>query len=64
MPIDKALLEIIVCPNCKGELIYEEERDRLLCKNCLLAYPIREDIPILLIDEAERIPADMQNSDS
>ncbi len=55
MPLDKELLEIIVCPKCKGDLIYEEEKERLVCKNCSVYYPIREDIPILLIDEAKKL---------
>lgn len=55
MPLEKELLEIIVCPKCKGELIYEEEKNRLICKSCLLAYPIKDDIPILLIEESTPI---------
>ncbi|WP_038059442.1 MULTISPECIES: Trm112 family protein [Thermodesulfovibrio] len=55
MPLDKELLEIIVCPKCKGDLIYEEEKERLVCKNCSVYYPIREDIPILLIEEAKSL---------
>ncbi len=55
MPLDKDLLAIIVCPKCKGDLIYEEEKERLVCKNCSVYYPIREDIPILLIDEAKKL---------
>lgn len=57
MPLDKELLEIIVCPKCKGDLIYEEEKERLVCKNCSVYYPIREDIPILLIEEAQKLEA-------
>ncbi|GLI52344.1 Trm112 family protein [Thermodesulfovibrio yellowstonii] len=55
MSLDKELLEIIVCPKCKGDLIYEEEKERLVCKNCSVYYPIREDIPILLIEEAKKL---------
>lgn len=57
MPLDKELLEIIVCPKCKCDLIYEEEKERLVCKNCSVYYPIREDIPILLIEEAQKLEA-------
>lgn len=53
MAIDRELLEIIVCPKCKGDLIYDENRDILICKTCSVYYPIREDIPILLIEEAQ-----------
>ncbi len=55
MPLDKDLLAIIVCPKCKRDLIYEEEKERLVCQNCCVYYPIREDIPILLIDEAKKL---------
>lgn len=55
MAIDKELLEIIVCPKCKTDLLYDEKRDVLICKVCSVYYPIREDIPILLIEEAQPI---------
>lgn len=55
MPLDKELLEILVCPRCKGDLIYEEDQERLVCKNCSVYYPIREDIPVLLIEEAKPV---------
>ena len=46
------LLEILVCPKCKGDLEYEKEKDRLTCHACRLRYRVEEDIPIMLIDEA------------
>ena len=52
MAIDKELLEILVCPKCKGDLELAQEEDGLTCKPCALKYPIKEDIPIMLIDEA------------
>lgn len=55
MPLEKELLEIIVCPKCKGDLVYEEEKERLVCYNCKVYYPIRDDIPILLVEEAQPI---------
>ncbi|GAB6072721.1 Trm112 family protein [Venenivibrio stagnispumantis] len=51
--IDKEILEIIVCPKCKGELEYKE--DCLICRACKLKYKIVEDIPILIVEEAEKI---------
>jgi uncharacterized protein YbaR (Trm112 family) len=51
MPIDPELLADIVCPACRGELLLREET-RLVCLTCRRAYPIRDDIPILLVDEA------------
>lgn len=53
--IDKKILEIIACPKCKGDLIYDEKKDRLICSNCKLAFPVKEGIPILIIEEAEKI---------
>ena len=50
--MDARLLEILVCPLCKGPLDYRKEAAELVCKACRLAYPIRDDIPIMLEDEA------------
>lgn len=51
--VDPQLLEILVCPKCKGELSYVEEPPALLCHTCRLRYEVRDDIPIMLIDEAK-----------
>ena len=53
MPLPAELLEILVCPKCKGELEYREQEAVLICRACQLAYPIEDDIPIMLIDEAK-----------
>lgn len=50
--ISKELLEILACPKCKGELIYEQEKKVLICYKCKVYYPIEDDIPILLTDSA------------
>jgi len=50
--MNKKLLEILCCPGCKGDLHLNEHADQLTCLACKLVYPIRNDIPILLIDEA------------
>lgn len=54
--IDPALLEIIVCPDCRAGLVLtpREGAEELVCQGCGLAYPIRDDIPVLLVDEARR----------
>lgn len=52
MGIDKELLEILCCPKCKGEVVLSEKEDGLICKNCNLLYPIKDEIPVMLIDEA------------
>jgi uncharacterized protein len=54
MNLDPALLEIIVCPDCHGTLAVDDARSELVCTSCGLAYPVRDDIPVLLVDEARR----------
>jgi uncharacterized protein YbaR (Trm112 family) len=54
MPISEELLSILVCPQCKGDLRYEREAERLTCEACRLRYPIVDDIPVMLPEEAER----------
>lgn len=57
MKIDSWLLEILACPNCRGALEPDEAKSELACVGeCKYAYPVRDDIPVLLVDEA-RIPA-------
>jgi uncharacterized protein YbaR (Trm112 family) len=52
MTLSEHLLAILVCPKCKGELEYRAEKSTLVCHTCRLSYPVRDDIPIMLIDEA------------
>jgi uncharacterized protein YbaR (Trm112 family) len=52
MPISKDLLDILACPKCKGEVKLTEKQDGLICNTCKLLYPIKDDIPVMLIDEA------------
>ncbi len=56
--MDNALLEILACPACKGKLHYKKESQELICNACRLAYPIQDDIPVMLIEEARQMPAD------
>lgn len=53
--MDKKLLEILVCPICKGPLRHDKGKSELVCKADRLAYPIRDDIPVMLEDEARRM---------
>lgn len=53
--IDQALLKILACPKCKGEIHYNEARTGLVCDACRLEYPIRDDIPVMLVDEAKAL---------
>lgn len=55
MAIDKELLEILACPKCKGTIRLDDPGDGLICDACRLIYPIKEDIPVMLIDEAVKI---------
>jgi uncharacterized protein YbaR (Trm112 family) len=53
--ITRELLDILACPKCKGPVELTENKDSLICKECRLLYEIRDDIPIMLIDEAKKI---------
>jgi len=52
MAISKDLLDVLACPKCKGEVRLSAERDGLVCAACNVLYPIRHDIPVMLIEEA------------
>lgn len=56
--ISKELLDILACPKCKGPVEVTEKKDGLVCKSCRLLYEIRDDIPVMLIDEAKKIDED------
>jgi len=56
--MDAKLLDILVCPLCKGPLVYNKEGHELICKSDRLAFPVRDDIPIMLEDEARKLPAE------
>ena len=53
--MDKKLLEILACPICKGKLIFSPDQQELICRFDKLAYPIRDNIPVMLVDEARRL---------
>lgn len=55
MTVPKQLLEILVCPKCRGALEYREHESVLICQQCRLQYEVRDGIPIMLIDEAKPI---------
>ena len=54
MNLDPALLEVLVCPACRASLRPDNAANELVCTECGRAYPVRDDIPVMLIDEAER----------
>jgi uncharacterized protein len=52
MALDERLLEILICPACHGEVEHKERRHLIVCRSCGLRYPVRDGIPIMLVDEA------------
>lgn len=56
--LQKKLLDILACPVCKGKLILNEKDQELLCNLDRLAYPIRDDIPVMLLEEARKLPTE------
>jgi uncharacterized protein YbaR (Trm112 family) len=55
MALSKELLDILVCPQCKGDIELTDKQDGLICRTCKLLYPIKDDIPVMLIDEAIKL---------
>lgn len=55
MTIDKELLDILACPQCKGRISLNESKDGLVCRKCRLLYRIEDGIPVMLVDEAKKI---------
>lgn len=54
--MDGKLLDILACPLCKGSLVYKKAVAELICKPCRLGFPIKDDIPVMLEDEARKLP--------
>jgi len=61
--MDARLLDILVCPICKGPLVYRKASAELVCKPCRLAFPIRDDIPVMLEEEARKLPPNEEVND-
>lgn len=53
--IDKKLLDILVCPQCKGRISFNEQENELICHKCNLLYQIEDDIPVMLVDKARKV---------
>jgi len=64
MNLDQKLLELIVCPACHGTLAEDDAAAELICTGCGLAYPVRDDIPVLLVDEARQSRVDDKVDDT
>jgi uncharacterized protein YbaR (Trm112 family) len=58
MALSKDLLDILACPQCKGVVNYDEAAAEIVCGQCRLAYPVRDDIPVMLVDEARPTDGD------
>jgi uncharacterized protein len=56
MAINKELLDILACPQCKGEVKLNEPGNGLICQHCKLLYEIKDDIPIMLVEKAKKLP--------
>lgn len=52
--VDPELVKLLVCPDCKGAIEYKDRRNLIICTECGLRYPVRDGIPIMLVDEATR----------
>jgi uncharacterized protein YbaR (Trm112 family) len=55
MAVNEELLKILACPQCKAPVRHEQSQDLLVCDQCRLAYPIRDGIPVMLVDEAQSV---------
>lgn len=56
MTLNKKLLEILICPQCRGKVRYDERFKGIICDNCKLIYEIKDDIPVMLVEEAKKYP--------
>jgi uncharacterized protein YbaR (Trm112 family) len=54
--VDAKLLDILVCPLCKGPLLYKKTQGELVCKPCRLGYPVKDGIPVMLEEDARKLP--------
>jgi uncharacterized protein YbaR (Trm112 family) len=55
MPLNKKLLEIIICPQCHGQVRFDEKLNGIICDQCKLIYEVKDDIPVLLVEEAKKL---------
>jgi len=64
MNLNPALLQILACPNCRAGLVVDDVAEELVCSSCRYAYPVRDDIPVLLVDEARKPGEAVRHADS
>lgn len=53
--MDSKMLELLVCPQCKGKLTFDHSKQELICRFDKLAYPIKDDVPVMIVDEARQL---------
>jgi uncharacterized protein YbaR (Trm112 family) len=58
MQLDPALLDILVCPQCRAALFVDSDAEELVCNSCQLAYPVRGNVPVMLVDQARDLSAE------
>jgi uncharacterized protein len=54
VPVDPTLIELLICPACHGAIDYKDRRKLIICTQCGLRYPVRDNIPVMLVEEATR----------
>ena len=55
MALNKKLLDILICPKCRGKVRFDEKTNGIICDKCKLLYEIKDDIPVMLVEEAKNI---------
>jgi uncharacterized protein YbaR (Trm112 family) len=55
MPLNKQLMEILVCPQCRGKVCFDEKLNGIICDQCKLLYEVKNDIPVMLVEEAKKL---------
>lgn len=60
MAIHESLKQLLVCPKCKGELEFHDDRSEIICRACALSFPVRDDLPVMLLSEAKPLGADLK----
>ncbi|MBN1365578.1 MAG: Trm112 family protein [Syntrophaceae bacterium] len=55
MTLNKNLLEILICPQCRGKIRYDEKLNGIICDRCKLFYEVKNNVPVMLVDEAKKI---------
>jgi uncharacterized protein YbaR (Trm112 family) len=60
MAVADSLKQLLVCPKCKGALEFHDAQAEIVCRACALVYPVRDDVPVMLVSEARPLPAELK----